>query len=795
MSMRAARMAATSLVMFLALPGAAGAQALRDPEQVVVYGTLPGSDITLAVAKIPGLLQSLDAGRIAARHGGSVLDTLGQDVAGVSLSDLQGNALFQDLRFRGFQASPLQGVPQGLAVYQNGVRLNEAFGDTVNWDAIPATAIARMDVWSANPVFGLNALGGAISMTMKNGFSTRGGHAAIQGGSFGHGMAAADYGAQDGAFGFYVAGEAITDGGWRLHSGSNVARLYADAGWRGDNSELHLIASGAVSSLGVVGPTPADLARASSANVYTWPQTTQNRIASLALNGRTHLATHWQLEASLYLRALRQRHLDGNDSEFDSCSAQTSFSGFMCLDDEAFPAPDPETLAFRDGFAILNQHGAAIPFTPDTNYGTLDRTFTDTTGRGGTLQLTSDAPLAGHGNYLTVGASLDSAAIGFRSTSTLGVIEPDLAVRLDDSLPGSGSIIRAGGRLGYAPVTLAATTQYWGLYAVDALDITPALTLTAGLRFNAAAIAMRDRSGTAPELNGSHHFSRANPLAGLTWAVADGISLFGGYSEANRAPTPLELNCADPNLPCLLEGSLVADPPLQQVVAHTGQIGARGTHAVPGGTLSWSAGLFTTDSDNDIVALASTIAGHGYFANVPLTRRQGMDVSARFAAPGWSSYFSYSYLQATYQFTGLLASPNNPGADADGNVVVTPGRHMPMNPAHQLRAGGDMEILDGFLLGADLAVSGSQYLDGDPANQNRKLPAFWTVNLNARYRIAPGWEVFGLVNNLFNRHDATYGTYYDPGEAQDYTPVPLSDPRTLTLRQPISARIGLRMAL
>ncbi len=29
------------------------------------------------------------------------------------------------------------GTPQGLAVYQNGVRINEVFGDTVNWDLIP----------------------------------------------------------------------------------------------------------------------------------------------------------------------------------------------------------------------------------------------------------------------------------------------------------------------------------------------------------------------------------------------------------------------------------------------------------------------------------------------------------------------------------------------------------------------------------------------------------------------------------------------------------------------------------
>jgi iron complex outermembrane receptor protein len=529
------------------------------------------------------------------------------------------------------------------------------------------------------------------------------------------------------------------------------------------------------------------MARARSSSVYTWPQVTQNRIAGLALNGKSRLADHWQVAGTLYARSLRQRHLDGNDSEFEECSSRSSFGGSLCLEDDGFPAPSPKTTAFRNRFVILDQAGAPIAFDAGAVYGTLDRTFTDTTGLGGSLQATSDMALFDHANYLTFGASLDSAAIGFRSDSRLGRIQPDLAVTLSAGLAGAGSIIHTNGNLGYAPVTMAAKTRYWGLYALDAFDITGGLTVTAGLRFNSADIDTSDRSGIAPELSGNHHFSRVNPVAGLTWKLADWISAFGGYSEANRAPTPLELDCADPNLPCLLEGSLVADPPLKQVVAHSGEVGLRGTAAAMAGTLDWSAGLFTTDSDNDIVSLASTIAGRGYFANVPLTRRRGLDVSARFAAPGWSTFFTYSYLDATYQFTGLLASPNNPAADADGNVLVTPGRHIPLNPAHQLRAGADAEVVEGLSLGADLAVTGGQYFDGDPANRNAKLPAFWTVNLRASYHPTPRWEVFGLVNNLFDRHDASYGTYYeaDPGD----------DPRTITLRQPISAQLGIRMAL
>jgi len=366
---------------------------------------------------------------------------------------------------------------------------------------------------------------------------------------------------------------------------------------------------------------------------------------------------------------------------------------------------------------------------------------------------------------------------------------------VDPALAGSGNIIHANGDIGYAPVDLGATTNYHGFYAVDALDVTEALTVTVGLRVNAADIVTRDRSGIAVELNGSHGYGHVNPLAGLAYKISDTISLFGGYSQANRAPTPLELDCADPDRPCLLEGSLVADPPLQQVVSHNYQAGVRGQIDLGDGKLDWNASLFRTDSDNDIVALASAIAGRGYFANVPSTQRQGLDLSARYATQGWSLYANYSYLEASYQFAGTLASPNNPGADSDGNVTVTPGRHIPLNPADNLRAGGDVQLTDGISLGAELAFTGSQYFDGDPSNLNAKLPSTVVMNLRGAWRIAPAWQLFATVDNLFDNRDALYGAYFDPSDTQGLVSPALTDPRTLTLRQPISFQLGLRLRL
>jgi iron complex outermembrane receptor protein len=288
------------------------------------------------------------------------------------------------------------------------------------------------------------------------------------------------------------------------------------------------------------------------------------------MNGKTSLADHWQIAATGYVRDFRQHHLDGNDADFESCSVRSSFSGAICLEDDAFGTPPGgKTTAFRDQFVIVNDAGQAFPFTGGVTYGTVDRTLTEATTEGGALQVTSDAPLLGQRNYLTFGATIDHSDIGFRSTSTLGRLYPDLRVDLDAALPGSGNVVHTRGDLGYAPVDLGGTVDYYGVYAVDALNLSDALTFTAGFRVNVADIRTHDRTGTAPELDGSHRFTRVNPLAGVTYAISDEISAFGGYSEGNRAPTLLELDCASETQPCLLEGSLVADPPLKQVVSHT----------------------------------------------------------------------------------------------------------------------------------------------------------------------------------------------------------------------------------
>jgi iron complex outermembrane receptor protein len=306
---------------------------------------------------------------------------------------------------------------------------------------------------------------------------------------------------------------------------------------------------------------------------------------------------------------------------------------------------------------------------------------------------------------------------------------------------------------------------------------------------------MADTLGTAPDLNGNYTFQRLNPMAGLTYKLMPGMTAFGSYSETNRAPTPLELGCANPARPCLIEGFLVADPPLMQVVARSYEAGLRGERAIGGGKLDWKLAAFHIDSSDDIISVASQIQGRGVFQNVAATRRQGFEAGANFQSSHWLIYANYAFIDATYQFTGDIASPNNPSADADGNIHVTPGKRLPMIPRHQFKIGADYAVTPAWKVGADLAVVGSQVYVGDDANQNERLPAYWAVNLHTSYQLRKDLQVFGVVNNLFNRKYAVYGTYFEPQSIANAIPNPPTDQRAQTPAQPFSIYAGLKLKL
>ncbi len=602
--MRGSPVSLIALAVAAALAPQARAQETLPDIDIIATTPEPGAGIEKSkISSNPITLSRQDLDR---DHAVVVTDTLARRNASISINEVAGNPFQPDLTYRGFQASPVAGTPQGLAIYQDGVRINEAFGDVVNWDLIPTAAIAKGDLVSGNPLFGLNALGGALTLEMKNGFTWQGYEADGRGGSYGRRVGTLQYGRQVDNWAAYLAFEGIGDDGWRKYSGSSILRGFADLGYKGDRAEFHLNFTGAGSRLGAAAATPVEmLQRGGYGSVYTTPQSTNNDLAFVNLKGAYEATNTLKFNGNVYFRQFRQQHVDGNIADIETCSSKS----FICQDDDGFANPPPNAQR-----RLRNMFGGYIPASVLAGGlpASVDYTRTDSRAYGAALQATYDEAILEHKNKLVVGGSLDRQFIDFRGYSELGVLEPNLSVA-------STGLVYANavGEGGFQPVSVGGRNLYYGLYALDTLDVTDRLTVTAGLRFNSAEISLFDHRGVS--LNSTALYQRVNPMVGATYSFLPELTVYGNYSEANRAPTALENGCSDRLHPCMIDNFLVSDPPLKQVVARTVEIGLRGYHDIgpDRGRLDWRLGLFRTNNSDDIISLPSDIIqGRGYFANM-----------------------------------------------------------------------------------------------------------------------------------------------------------------------------------
>ena len=756
------------------LPVVASAQSVVLPEiEVVNTAPLPGAGIDRN--KVPANVQTIGPSDFDHAVAPDLTDAMVRALPGVVRGDQTGNPFQPDINYRGFTASPVIGTPQGLAVYQNGTRINEVFGDTVNWDFIPEVAINRMTLEPNNPLFGLNAVGGAVVIDMKNGFTYQGVQGEIRGGSFGRIGGTAQAGGQNGNMSAYIAADGVNDSGWRdFANSSRLRRMYLDLGARGDQAEFHVSFTGADNRLSGTVATPLGMLNQRWSSVYTWPQSAHNQLAFLQASASYKPTDALSLQANAYYRGFWQSHTDGNTTDAQSCDPLGPLVGFLCFNDNSTP--------------LFDLAGNNVPDIFGSSLGQIDRTQTAANSFGGTLQATSTALLFGHGNHIVIGTSLDHGLAHFSGNSELGTIDQNLFVT------GTGVIIQQpAGDL--APVSVKSTSTYLGYYATDTLDITSQLSVTAGGRFNLASIRLDDQLGTA--LDSDNTYAHLNPVVGLTYRVTPEVTAYAGFSESNRAPTPLELGCANPARPCLIDAFLVSDPPLQQVVAQTYEAGVRGSYDIADkkGQLKWNVGLYRTDSANDIINVASDINGFGFFQNAASTRRQGLEAGVTYQQNGWNAYANYAFVDATFQTPLTLSSPFNPFADSKKNIFVVPGDHIPGIPQQRFKAGAEYSITEPWTLGqpwtigADLNVVGSQFLIFDQSNQNPKVPAYWVVNLHTSYKVTKNVEVFGLVQNLFNRHYFVAGSFFD---TQGISFLTFNDPRTFVPGMPLAAYVGLR---
>ena len=755
----------------------------QSTEEIVVIGVTPIPGTEIDSDQIPGNTQTLSAHDLTRDGSASLVGALRNQLGSVSINDDLDDPFQPDILYRGFEASPVLGTPQGLAVYQNGVRINEAFGDAVNWDLFPDIAIDRVEILSSNPVYGLNALGGAVVVTMKNGFSNPGGEAELSGGSFGRRAASVEYGVNDGTFGAYIAGHVLDSDGWREFSPDSLRQLYTDFSVRADKLKLDLSFTGANNRLFGEGSTPLQELAVNRSLVFTSPQDNIDQLEFVTLDGRYQATDNFSVESTFYYREYRQTVVNGNTTNYTACAS----GGVMCQSDGITPLTDATGQLLPD-----ISDGGTVPI------GENDFEAIRAVGLGGSIQATSKADLFGRGNSLVVGGTLDHATVDFQSSAELGVINNALQVSY------SGLFVNTpeGTAFNATPVSLGSTNSYYGLFATDTFNVTPELAITVSGRYNVAEIDLTDRLGSA--LSGRNRYSRFNPAAGFTYKIQSNVTAYADYSEANRTPTASEIECSNPLIPCLLPSSLASDPPnLKQVVSRTYETGLRGNFPVSlagQGRISWNASLFRADVEDDIYGVATSLST-GFFQNIGGTRRQGAELGVRYRDDRLSAYANYSFVDATFQSNLTLNSPSNPAQDANGNIHVRPGDRLPGIPQHRLKAGVDYRVLSGWIVGTSLSLVGDQYYRGDESNQLKPLPGYFVATLHSTYQVTDGVQLFTSIDNVFDAHYSTFGVLGDPTgigapgiPASATTNGPGVDNRFQSPAPPISAYGGIRVS-
>jgi iron complex outermembrane recepter protein len=699
----------------------------------------------------------------------SLIGALARDVAGVSLSDAQGNLYQPNLIYRGFSASALQGNAQGLAVYVDGARFNQPFGDTVNFDLLPDAAIDSVTIKDVSPVYGLNALGGVFVVATKTGRSAPGLALYGAGGHYGHGEGGAEAGWSDGGFSVYAAIGERHDGGWRRHSPSTLFNGFADLGWDADKAGVHVKLIGARTDLTGNGSAPVELLDADYRAVFTYPDNIRNNYRRISLHPWAQISDHLRVEASLYAQNLHQKTLNGDTADVVACADD---SLFLCLGTAAGDSATP----------LVDQYGGRIADSlVGEGYGLLNRSQTRSTASGLLVQFVDHRGILGGENELILGVSHDRSTTGFVSASELG------ALTEDRSVAGLGPIIaQPDGSI--APVGLNVRTRYTGLFAVDHLPLGRRLTAELGLRWNEARVQLEDQLGTT--LNGKHRYRRLNPGIEFDYEVSPALTLRAGYAQTNRAPTPAELSCADEAAPCSLTNFFVGDPPLKQVVAKSFELGASG-RSEGAWALQWQVAGYHTTSSNDIQFTASQTRGRAFFQNVGTTRRQGIDVNTSLSKGAWTLRFGYAFIDATFRSPLTLNSPDNPSADTDGRIMVLPGARIPSIPRHRATASINY-VTDRFALGGDVQAQSGQVLVGDESNGEAPTTGFAIANLHGSLRVNGPLTFFAEVSNIFDKKYATFGTFSQTSEV-DLSEVPAaSNPRSLGPGEPRRWMAGLR---
>lgn len=742
--------------------------------QVTVVGVSPLPGLDLPKDRVPAPVQTASGAEIERSGALSVADFMNRRFGSVHVNEVQGNPLQPDVSYRGYTASPLLGTPQGLSVYLDGIRLNQPFGDVVSWDLLPRSAIASMALMpGSNPLFGLNTLGGSLSVQTKDGFTHPG--ASIRLALGGHGRAEAGFeagGSDARGLSWFGTADLFRERGWRDDSPSRLGQFFAKLGWRSATTRASLTASAASTDLAGNGLQDGQLLASRYASVYTKPDQTRNRagLASLALS---HDADNgWTLSGHAYLRRIDSR---GSTGDLQADSLDQPLYALSAADRSALAAAgiaapasvDPATTPFPSLRCVAQ---ALQGGDTDLACNGVTRRSRSTQAQGGlALQAGKRFSWAEAAHQVVVGAVLDGSRTEFSQTSQAGFLAPDRSVTSVDGFlreHGSGN---AGLDASSNAIGLRSRTTTASLFAADTVSLTSDVHVTVAGRYDRTKVSNRDqlRSAPAPDsLDGDHLFARFNPALGVNWNPSQALRFHAGLNQGSRTPTAIELGCANPEQPCKLPNALAGDPPLKQVVTHTIEAGVDGRVAT---ATTWRAGFFRSDSNDDLLFVSSDSSGQGYFRNFGRTRRQGIELGGATAIERFTLDLAWTLLDARFRsrdrLNGAGNSSNDEGAGLDGSIAIQPGDRLPLAPRQIFKAGLGVAVDARLKLDLDMIAVAGAIARGNENGRHAADTVYYlgpgrsagyaVFNLGASLQATPALSLFARIGNVFDRRYAT----------------------------------------
>ena len=701
------------------------AHAVEELPEIEVVGTslLPGLEIEKE--KLPYEVRSLQSENLGNETSLGIADVMNQYIPGVFTNEVQGSPYQGDVTYRGFRASSILGAAQGLSVYIDGIRINEPFGDVVNWDMIPEFALDNISlIPGSNPMYGLNTLGGALSLTTKSGLSHPGKVARVSFGSFSRkkldisvaGKLSAGSGGD-----YFISASHFDESGWRDYSDGKISNIFGKANKNTDFGSVGIMTYFGDSDLLGNGLLPSTnfgveddvgeiresgLYEARRQAVYSHPDQTKNEVGLISLNFQNYLDDDTQLNGLIYHRYGRQKRLGGDvEAEFESDENEWEFEG-----------------EFNNSKTRQNSSGFGLNFSK-----ILDN------------------------HQITTGVTFDQSSVSYHATETEDCEVNSIRKVICDDDSETEDSAKVSGK-----------SKTYSLFASDTTEVSGGIFVTGSLRYNHSKVenTLSTPAEGIEELvaqpKESFNYSKLNPALGISAKLDNGLNLFANASQGNRVPTVIELGCADKDNPCLLPTGLQADPFLEQVISRTYEIGARGRIGQGFGIIS----IYNTDNKDDIIFVSTDVnSGQGFFTNFGKTRNQGVDLQIVQKFNHIKITSNYSYLEATYEESGLLFG--------ERSVQAMPGMRIPGIPENVFRLGVDWTPQDDLKIGltfmatSDLITQGNEDGqiggDDDVITRDASVDGYQLVNLNMRYERSENLTIFARVTNLFDEKFETYG--------------------------------------